>query len=112
MDGKISPMLNAFLSQTKINDNEADEREERQKQLQDHFQKKFMEQLSSDQSILKAAGFPSQHPVINQKTEVHSNFKNFDHSTDKVRIRFPSKDVDGGLETGSVEEMMNSMFDD
>lgn len=111
----ISPMLQAFLNQTNISnqsDQETDNRLEQENLIQKEIERKALLQLSISQNIkdYMLIGSELKESDINQKPEVHKNFKNYDHSLEKVRIKFESKEDSNDV--GSVEEMFNSIFKD
>lgn len=105
----ISPMFQAFLSQTKIDDKAADKREEQEQLAHQANYNKAVLLLSRSQNCSDYMEIPSKlkKDELNQKTITHEKLKNYDHSLDKVRIKF---EIEDGLETGSVEEVMGSMF--
>jgi hypothetical protein len=97
-----SPMFDAFLKQQKYTDKEADQIEASIKQKTEDNVRKAKEILSRDQNISKYTSIPSniKEGDLNQKTQSHHNFKNYDHSLEKVRHKFTKVNVDDGVEWG------------
>ena len=110
----ISPMLKAFLEQSNINDSAADKRVEELELLQKNREQQAILQLSRSQKISEYMQIQSnvKESDINQKTQPHEQFKNYDHSLEKVRIKFKSKENSEDCEIGDVEEMMQNIFKD
>ena len=96
-------MFNAFLNQQKYTDPEADQIAKKIEQQKYENTQKAIEVLSRNQNISKYTSIPTniKEGELNQKTESHPNLKNYDHSLEKVRIKF-RKDVDDGVEWGDM----------
>ena len=111
-----SPMLQAFLNQSNISDKKAEEQLNQEKLLQKENERKALLQFSRSQNIKDYITIDSKikESDINQKPEVHENFKNYDHSLEKVRIKFQAvkNPTESDDNIGSVEEMFNSIFKD
>ncbi len=105
---KPSAMLSAFLSQSNIDDQKADQLEALRQEAHNMILQKAMLQLASPQNIPRN-NFPSKikDGELDQKTESHKQLKNYNHSLEKVRIKFPSgKNVENFEKSNS-----NDMFD-
>ena len=102
-------MLKAFLSQSKINDIDADKRQEAEKLSQDIMMQRAMLQLASSQKISEHINIPSQlsNGELNNKIETHKNLNGYDHSLEKTRIKFKTIK---NTQVGDINEVMNNMF--
>lgn len=84
-----SPMWKAFMENQKFTDQEASDIEIAKQQLQQDNMMNTYKQLSRSQNISDytyIAGSVTEED-INQKTESHPHFKDYDHSLDMTRIR-------------------------
>jgi len=117
MNEKKPSMLDAFIQQTYgsyENANKADEiakeREQAIADLKVSIEKKAIEQLMKTPEVRSAMAIPTRlkDGQLDYKTEVHPNFKNYDHSCEKIIHSFPQAK---GLNTGDVGDMMDGMFD-
>jgi hypothetical protein len=92
-----SKVLQAFMEQQKYTDEEAIAMENAVADMQNENFRKGMEQLGRPQEISKNLSVPTQlkEGELDQKTESHPHFKNYDHSLEKMRRSFKSEDIDG-----------------
>ena len=93
MQGKPSKMMQAFIDQKKVYDEEVQALDQ---QMRDENERKALLHLATPKpSLAEAAGIATQlkEGELDQKTEVHPNLRGYDHSLDMPRIRFGE---DGG----------------
>ena len=102
----MSNMLNAFLSQQKFTDKEADEYEQSIQKMQKENMDKAISSFSKTQNIADNMNIPTQNPKIEEETVSHDNFKNYDHSLEITRNGLAGIDAMGGadgIEFGDLE---------
>jgi hypothetical protein len=93
-------MWEAFMEQQKGTpeelDREADLMEQAVQEWKEQREKEAMEQLHSNQSLFEVLDLRTnlKKEDIEQKTEVHPNLKDYDHSLEKVRIKFEQPESD------------------
>lgn len=85
----MSAMLDAFLSQHTINDEEANLRDAAIEKFKRDNYNKALSGFGQDKDLSKHTSFiiPTRNPNIEQKTESHPHFANYDHSLEMVRNR-------------------------
>lgn len=96
----MSRMWEAFMEQQKGTpeelDREADLMEQVLQEWKEQREKEATEQLHSNQSLFEALDLRTniRKEDIEQKTEVHPKLQNYDHSLEKVRIKFEQPESD------------------
>lgn len=108
-------MLSAFLAQSKINDSDADKLESDIAAFQKYNFDKASENFGIETRIAQHVSIPSKlaDGQLDQKPNIHNNFKEYDHSLEKVRRKFPSITLKNTSDpnVGSVGEVSQNMFD-
>jgi hypothetical protein len=134
----MSKMFDAFIQQTYgsySNAQKADEqaaiREQKEQEIKKGYHSLAVQEMLKDQSIKSALSIPSKikDGELNQKPEVHENFKSYKHDLELdraaiVRAKFLERKYENNpenmpseinfkeLETGDVSDMFNNIFDD
>ena len=89
-----SNILGSFIQQTygsvenaHAQDKKADGKEDNETELDKEVQKFAIKQISKPISLIESMGLPTRLKAkeLDQKTEVHPNLKNYDHSLDVNR---------------------------
>lgn len=132
----MSKMMDAFIQQTYGSAEKMQEamkqadlnpyakgNEHLAKDIDDKFQKELLSKHFLNEPIKESMSIPSKlnDSELNQKTEVHPNFKNYDHSLEKERkigliyLAEPTKEDSledmPDLEVGSLSDMLGSIED-
>ena len=114
-----SKMMDAFIKQTygspeKMEEAQykADQREADIESLAKHHEQLAITEMCKDQSFKSTVNIPSKlkDGELNQKTESHPKLKNYDHSLEMGRSSKLGLINLKEENTGSVEDMFNSMF--
>lgn len=110
-----SPMFKAFKEQQKYTDSEAIAIENQIEKIKEENYQKGMEQLSRSQDIRHYTKIPTkiQPDELNQVPNVHPNFKNYDHSLEKVRLKFTLEGpdaVDRPLSPSEIQQIEDNPF--
>lgn len=85
-----------------------------QKETEDEFQKQLIAKHFKNSTIKESMNIPTkiQDNSINNKTEVHSNFKNYDHSLEQHRGHKLGLIKIRDMPTGNINDAFDNMFDD
>ena len=80
-------ILKAVMGASKYTDEEADAMERAQQKFQQDQAAEFMKALARNQDIAKSVDIPTaiKEGELDQKTESHPHFANYDHSLDMKR---------------------------
>ena len=91
----MSNILKSFLEQQKFSDKEADIYQETIQNIKNsNYEKAIKELYREEPSIADVINAPTKITPnsLNDKAQPHPNFKNYDHSLEKIRGKFNGQD--------------------
>jgi len=91
-----SNLLKIIKENSKYTDQEADDIDSKIQEFKNQNEQKAIEQMHRDQSIGNCIELPTnlKSGELDQTTESHPHFKNYDHSLETTRIKFPTPEQD------------------